>query len=129
MSAGLEPDARAGAAAAAAVAAGALALPGQLAIPAAAPPTPDADERWNGGPSLPNDHPVWMRDALSLSQRARAVLATVKPIALRALGLWDHRVTSIAIGGRTLRVDTAGSYRFGGERSGGDARRTAESGT
>jgi hypothetical protein len=41
--------------------------------------------------NLPNDHPPWAKDALSLSQRARAILAHIKPIVIRVLTFWDHK--------------------------------------
>ncbi len=71
----------------------------------------DPDERWGNGASLPNDHPAWMRDALSISQRARALLAKLQPVVVRVVAFWEHRVKSIAVGGRTLSVDSSGSYR------------------
>jgi hypothetical protein len=78
-----------------------------------APPVETVDpDGWGNGPSLPSDHPAWMRDAISLSQRARALLARVKPVAIRVLAFWEHRLKSIEIGGRTLSIDASGSYRF-----------------
>ncbi|MDP9025073.1 MAG: hypothetical protein M3N13_06860, partial [Candidatus Eremiobacteraeota bacterium] len=63
-------------------------------------------------PLLPRDHPAWMRDALALSTRARAWLATLKPAGVRVLTFWDHAVRSISIMGHTLSVDASGSYRM-----------------
>jgi hypothetical protein len=81
-------------------------------IPVALQPVSlDPDDRW-GGHSLPNDHPAWMRDTLSLSGRARALLAHVKPVVLRVIEAWEHRVRSIVVGGRRLSVDPSGSYRL-----------------
>ena len=60
---------------------------------------------------LPSDHPAWARDVVSLSQRARALLANVRPIVLKVFSAWEHRVRSIVVGGRTLSVDLAGCYR------------------
>jgi len=71
----------------------------------------DPDDRWGNGPALPADHPAWARDALSISQRARALLARIKPVVVRVIAFWEHRVKSIAIGGRTLSIDASGSYR------------------
>jgi hypothetical protein len=71
----------------------------------------DPDDRSGNGPALPADHPAWARDALSISQRARALLARVKPVVVRVIAFWEHRVKSIAIGGRTLSIDASGSYR------------------
>lgn len=62
-------------------------------------------------PFLPRDHPVWMRDAIAISVRARKWLAAVKPIAVQVLTFWDHAVRRIAVGGRNLCVDASGSYR------------------
>ncbi len=93
--------------------ANALSLP---AVPAGAlqglgPVAFDPDDRY-GGNALPSDHPKWMKDTLSISQRARALLVRLKPVALRAIAYWEHRVRSIVVGGRTLSVDSSGSYRL-----------------
>ncbi|MDQ2662777.1 MAG: hypothetical protein M3Y18_01935 [Candidatus Eremiobacteraeota bacterium] len=53
-----------------------------------------------------------MKDALSLSQRARRVMAKLQPIVLRALTYWDHRVRSLFVSGRRLTVDPSGSYKI-----------------
>ncbi len=83
-----------------------------VALPFATPVgNVDPDERWGNVPALPADHPAWARDALSISQRARALLARIKPVVVRVIAFWEHRVKSIAIGGRTLSVDASGSYR------------------
>ncbi len=71
----------------------------------------DPDDRYSG-PSLPGDHPRWMRDTLSISQRARALLVKVKPVVIRVVTYWEHRVRSILVAGGTLSVDRSGSYRF-----------------
>ncbi len=71
----------------------------------------DPDERYDG-PALPGDHPAWMRDAVSMSQRARALLATLKPIAIHVICVFEHRVRSIVVGGRSMKVDASGSYRI-----------------
>ncbi len=88
-----------------------LALPGQSAPNAVAPIAFDPDDRY-GSNALPSDHPHWMKDTLSISQRARALIAKIKPVVVRVITAWDHRVRSISIAGRTLRVDASGSYRF-----------------
>jgi hypothetical protein len=96
-----------------AAAATANATPLRGGVPFAPPIEPiDPDERPGGGHALPSDHPAWMRDSLSLSGRARALLARIQPVVVRTIACWEHRVRSIAIGDRTLRVDTSGSYRF-----------------
>lgn len=97
-------------AAQAAAAAAAVLVPGGLPT-AVAPVALDPDDRW-GGHSLPNDHPAWMRDTVSLSQRARALLAHVKPAVVRVIAAWEHRVRSIVVGGRRLCVDPSGCYRI-----------------
>ena len=71
----------------------------------------DPEDRW-GGHALPGDHPAWMRDTLSISQRARAMLARIKPIVVKVATYWEHRVRSIAVGDRRLSVDGSGSYRL-----------------
>ena len=63
-------------------------------------------------PVLPGDHPAWQRDVLSISSRARAIVATLRPLALRVLSFWDHRVREMTLGSRTLGVDPCGSYRL-----------------
>jgi hypothetical protein len=82
----------------------ALALPPPLAIAL----DPDVELANN----LPSDHPPWSKDTLSLSQRARALFARLRPIAIKVITFWDHRVRSILVGGRTLSVDASGSYRL-----------------
>jgi hypothetical protein len=63
-------------------------------------------------PPLPREHPKWVKDALAVSQRARALIARMRPIAARVLTFWDHHVRGIVIGGRRLSVDASGSYRM-----------------
>lgn len=65
-----------------------------------------------GGSLLPRDHPKWPADALTVSQRARETFARLRPIALRVLTFWDHRVRSITIGTTRLGIDAAGCYRI-----------------
>ncbi len=60
---------------------------------------------------LPHDHPPWVRDALTVSQRAKELIARLRPVVLRVLTFWDHRIRSIAIAGRRVGVDASGSYR------------------
>jgi hypothetical protein len=104
VSSRVEPDAQTAASAAAN-------LP-VAGVPIALQPVSlDPDDRW-GGHSLPGDHPAWMRDTLSLSQRARAVLAHVTPAVFKVIAAWEHRVRSIVIGGRKLSVDPSGCYRL-----------------
>ncbi len=60
---------------------------------------------------LPYDHPRWVKDALAVSQRAREILAKLRPVALKVLCFWDHRIRSIVIGDRRVHVDPSGCYR------------------
>jgi hypothetical protein len=60
---------------------------------------------------LPRDHPRWVRDAIAVSQRAREIIAKLKPVVIRALSFWDHRLRSIVVGGRRVDVDPSGCYR------------------
>ena len=103
MSARVDPDAQ--------VAAGTSIV---TALEAPAPLVPinvDAEDRW-GGHALPSDHPAWMQDTLSISQRARALIGKLKPVIVRVVTFWDHRVRSIAVGKERLCVDVSGSYRL-----------------
>ena len=63
------------------------------------------------GHALPSDHPAWMKDTLSLSQRARVLFAKLKPVVVKVYRFWDHRVRSAVVAGRRLSVDASGSYR------------------
>lgn len=60
---------------------------------------------------LPPDHPRWVRDAVAASARARELVGKLKPVVVAVMSLWDHRLRSIIVGGRRLRVDPSGSYR------------------
>jgi hypothetical protein len=62
-------------------------------------------------PALPHGHPEWVKDALSVSQRARSLIARLRPVVIRAFTFWDHRVRSILVGSRRVSVDAGGSYR------------------
>jgi hypothetical protein len=63
-------------------------------------------------PPLPREHPKWVKDALAVSQRARQLIARMRPIIMHVLTFWDHHMRSIAVGGRELTVDISGSYRM-----------------
>jgi hypothetical protein len=76
------------------------------------PVLPPIDAEANGIPELPSDHPQWQRDVVSISSRARALIANVVPVVVRTLSYWDHRIREITFGTRTLAVDAAGSYRL-----------------
>jgi hypothetical protein len=60
---------------------------------------------------LPNDHPTWVRDAIAVSQRARDIVARLKPLVVRIMTVWDHRLRSIVVDDRRVRIDASGSYR------------------
>jgi len=79
-----------------------------LSIAAANVPDVDADLH----ATLPRDHPAWQRDVLSVSARARAVVAALRPVVVRALTFWDHAVRAITVGARRLEVDPSGCYRL-----------------
>jgi hypothetical protein len=79
---------------------------------AVAPALPPIDAEAAGLPDFPADHPQWQRDVVSISSRARAVIASVVPAVVRTFAFWDHRLREIAFGSRTLAVDPAGSYRL-----------------
>jgi hypothetical protein len=61
---------------------------------------------------LPQDHPRWLKDAVTISQRARDAIARLKPVVVRVMSIWDHRFRRIAVGGRHVTVDPSGSYRI-----------------
>ncbi len=61
---------------------------------------------------LPRDHPKWARDAVTLSQRARELIARLRPVVVKILTFWDHRVRSAWIGGSRVCIDPSGSYRI-----------------
>lgn len=60
---------------------------------------------------LPRDHPKWVRDAVTISQRAREIIACLRPVFVRILTFWDHRVRSAFVGGTRVSIDPSGSYR------------------
>lgn len=86
--------------------------PREIPLPASPTLSVGLDPEVDFGNNLPNDHPAWARDVLSLSQRFRAMLAEIKPAVIRVLTFWDHQVRSIHVGGRRLAVDASGSYRL-----------------
>jgi hypothetical protein len=93
---------------------GVAAVDPALAYPLVVVPTllPPVDAEAGGMPELPADHPQWQRDVVSMSARARALVAHVVPAVVRTLSYWDHRIREIAFGARTLSVDPAGCYRL-----------------
>ena len=70
----------------------------------------DIDTELHG--TLPRDHPAWQRDVLSVSARARAVVAALRPVVVRALTFWDHVIRAITVGTRRIEVDPSGCYRL-----------------
>jgi len=60
---------------------------------------------------LPHDQPRWVKDAVAVSARARELIATLKPAAVRVLCFWDHRLHAVVVGGRRVAVDAGGCYR------------------
>ncbi|MGD0472440.1 MAG: hypothetical protein ABSB70_04415 [Candidatus Velthaea sp.] len=62
---------------------------------------------------LPRDHPKWVRDRFVVSSATKALLARMKPYAIRLLGYWDHRVHRLEIEHGTVQIDDSGAYRFG----------------
>jgi hypothetical protein len=61
---------------------------------------------------LPHDQPRWVKDAIAVSQRARELIASLRPVAVRVLSFWDHRIRSIVVGDRCVSVDASGCYRI-----------------
>jgi hypothetical protein len=89
----------------------AAALPSQLnpaRSEAVVPAVPEAELE---STLLPHDHPRWVKDAIAVSQRARELLAKLRPAAMQVLGFWDHRVRSIVVAGRRVAIDASGCYR------------------
>ena len=60
---------------------------------------------------LPHDHPQWVKDALSVSNRAKELIARLKPAVIAVLSFWDHRIRSAFVGGSRVSIDPSGSYR------------------
>jgi hypothetical protein len=73
------------------------------------PATSDAEL---GSDSLSHEHPRWVKDSLAVSQRARELIARLRPIAIRILTFWDHRSRSAFVGGMRVCIDPSGSYRL-----------------
>ena len=84
----------------------------QPALVGTAPVLPLISEDELETPALPREHPKWVRDAAAVSQRARALIARMRPILVRVLTFWDHTTRSIGIGGQRVEVDASGSYRL-----------------
>lgn len=78
-------------------------------VPAALPFALQPDDELET-PVLPREHPRWVRDALTVSARARRLFANLRPAAISVLGFWDHQTRAVTIGRRALGVDSSGSY-------------------
>jgi hypothetical protein len=78
----------------------------------AEPIVPAAENLDLGSDSLPHEHPKWVKDSLAVSQRARQLIARLRPVAIRILTFWDHRIRSAFIGGLHVHIDPSGSYRI-----------------
>jgi len=61
--------------------------------------------------ALPPGHPVWPRDLLSLTRRARDVLAALPRVIIEVLSFWDHPRREAMIAGSLVVIDAAGTYR------------------
>jgi len=61
---------------------------------------------------LPTDHPAWQVDTFSISSRTRALLATLRPVAVAIVSFWDHTVRTLGVAGGTLSIDLSGCYRL-----------------
>ncbi|MFN2450127.1 MAG: hypothetical protein ABR508_10150 [Candidatus Baltobacteraceae bacterium] len=70
-----------------------------------------AEEEWPVD-RLPREHPRWVKDALAVSARARALLARILPAAVRVVRFWDHHARTLQMGNRRLSIDVSGSYRM-----------------
>ncbi len=49
--------------------------------------------------------------AIAADGEIRELLARIKPVIVRVLTFWDHRVRSAFVGGNRLTIDPSGSYR------------------
>jgi hypothetical protein len=74
--------------------------------------TPVGDADHDAGTLLPRDHPKWARDSLTVSQRARDLIARLKPVAVAILTFWDHQRRAAIVAGSRLCIDASGSYRL-----------------
>ncbi len=60
---------------------------------------------------LPRDHPPWSKDAVTISQRARELIARLRPAIVAVLTFWDHRIRHAFVSGNRISIDPTGSYR------------------
>ena len=89
----------------------AAALPSHLSLGRSEAIVPAVPEAELETALLPHDHPRWVKDAIAVSQRARELLAKLRPATMRVLCFWDHRVRSIVVCGRRVAIDASGCYR------------------
>ncbi len=82
------------------------AITAQESEPVSQPQLDDADAGL-----LPRGHPKWIRDGVAISQRARELVTRLRPVAVRVVRFWDHRVRSSVIAGRRIHIDPSGSYQ------------------
>ncbi|MDE2483418.1 MAG: hypothetical protein KGN02_14670 [bacterium] len=82
-----------------------------LGLQRSAPVVPAIPEAEMESSLLPRDHPPWVKDALTVSQRAREAIARLKPVVIRILTFWDHRWRARIVGGSRVSIDASGSYR------------------
>ena len=61
--------------------------------------------------ALPRDHPKWLRDRFVVSSATKALLATLRPLAIAVFGFWDHRVHRLEMETATIAIDDSGAYR------------------
>src|SRR5579862_3112741 len=82
---------------------------GAAASEAIAPVVPDGELET---PLSAHDRPRWIRDAVAVSQRARELIARLRPVAIGVFGFWDHRMRAVVIGECCVRIDASGCYRI-----------------
>jgi hypothetical protein len=81
--------------------------------PVCVPPVDAAEETDDAfTQTLPRDHPAWIADACSISARARALLAQIRPLVVRVLSFWDQRVRHVDLAEGRLYIDQSGCYRL-----------------
>lgn len=61
--------------------------------------------------SLSRDRAKRTGDAISISHKARELVARLRPVVVRVVRFWDHQMRSILVAGRRVYVDPSGSYR------------------
>lgn len=87
-------------------------LPSQIGATASEAVAPVLADGELETPLSPHDRPRWVRDAIAVSQRAREIIARLRPVAVRVFSFWDHRMRAIVVGECCVRVDASGCYRI-----------------